>query len=144
MLERTLLIIKPDAVQRNLIGEIIRRIESNGYRIADMKMLRLTRAQAEAFYREHMGKPFYEPLIDFMIEAPCIPIVLEGNHVVSGLRKLIGATDPARAAEGTIRKEFAENGRRNCVHASDSVHKAETEIAFFFDQKHEGIVQKVQ
>lgn len=133
MVERTLLIIKPDAVRRNLIGEILRRIESHGYRIADMKMIQLSRGQAEAFYKEHLGRLFYEPLIDFMIEGPCIPVILEGGHGVSGLRKLIGATDPAHAAEGTIRKDFAENGRRNCVHASDSARKAQEEIAFFFD-----------
>jgi len=138
MFERTLLIIKPDAVKRNLIGEILRRIEACGYRITAIHMRQLTRGQAEVFYHEHKGKPFYEPLIDFMAEAPCVPVVLEGEGVVAGLRRLIGSTDPADAAFGTLRRDFGENGRRNAVHASDSADMAENEIAFFFGQGRSG------
>jgi nucleoside-diphosphate kinase len=134
MVERTLLIIKPDAVKRNLIGEILRRVEAEGYRIDDLKMLRLSRGEAESFYLVHKGKPFYEPLVDFMTEAACLPVVLEGEDVVQGLRGMIGATNPAEAAPGTIRKDFGENGRRNAVHASDSRETAQKEIAFFFDR----------
>jgi nucleoside-diphosphate kinase len=133
MIERTLVIIKPDAVERNLIGEILRRIEARGFRIAGMDMLRLTRKQAEAFYSVHCGKPFYEPLIEFMTSGPCVPVAVEGERAVLGLRELVGATNPAEAAAGTIRREFGENGRRNGVHASDSPETAEKEIAFFFD-----------
>ena len=132
MIERTLVIIKPDAVQRNLIGEILRRIEAGGFRIVQMGMLRLTREQAVAFYAVHNGKPFYEPLIEFMTSGPCVPVAVEGEKAVLRLRELVGATDPAEAATGTLRKEFGENGRRNGVHASDSPDTAEREIAFFF------------
>ncbi|HEX9934940.1 MAG TPA: nucleoside-diphosphate kinase [bacterium] len=138
MIERTLLIIKPDAVKRNLIGDILHRMEANGYRITDIGMVRLSRDRAEIFYNEHKGKLFYEPLIDFMTEAPCVPVILEGEGAISGLRELIGATDPAVALPGTIRKDFGENGRRNAVHASDSKETAEKEIAFFFDSKPQG------
>jgi nucleoside-diphosphate kinase len=135
MTERTLLIIKPDAVEKNLIGEILRRIEADGYRIADMDMLRLTREQAEAFYAIHNGKPFYEPLVEFMTSGPCVPVAVEGEGAILGMRELVGATDPAEAVPGTLRKEFGENGRRNGVHASDSPETAEWEIAFFFDKR---------
>lgn len=135
MVERTLLMIKPDAVQRNLIGEIIRRIENHGYRICDIRMLRLTRERAEAFYQEHHGKTFYEPLIEFMTSGPCVPMVLEGENAIRGLRELVGVTDPPLAAPGTIRKDFGENGRRNSVHASDGPETAKSEIAFFFDKR---------
>jgi nucleoside-diphosphate kinase len=132
MVERTLLIIKPDAVQKNLIGEILRRVEAGGLKITILEMLRLSRAEAETFYSEHKGKPFYEPLVDFMIETACVAAVLEGENAVQGLRQMIGTTDPAQAAPGTIRKDFGENGRRNAVHASDSSETAEKEIVFFF------------
>jgi len=134
MSERTLVIIKPDAVQKKIIGELIRRYEQAGYTIRAMQMIHLSQEQAETFYAVHKGKEFYEPLIKFMIEAPCIPMVLEGEGVIQGVRDLNGATDPKDAAEGTIRKDFAENGRRNAVHASDSPETAEKEIAFFFSK----------
>jgi nucleoside-diphosphate kinase len=135
MTEKTLLIIKPDAVAKAIVGEIIRRIEAKGYRITAMEMMWLSKSDAEAFYLEHKGKPFYEPLVDFMSSGPCIPMMLEGENVVAGIRELIGVTDPAQAAPGTIRKDFAENTRRNAVHASDGVETAAREIAFFFDGK---------
>jgi len=119
-------------VKKRLVGEILRRVEARGFRIASLCMTELSRDRAESFYAEHRGKSFYGPLIDFMTEAPCIPVVLEGENAVSGLRGLVGATDPTAAAPGTIRKDFAENGRRNAVHASDSRQTAEREIAFFF------------
>ncbi|HDQ46178.1 MAG TPA: nucleoside-diphosphate kinase [bacterium] len=136
-LQRTLLIIKPDAVAKNKIGEILRRVEEKGFRIVDLYKRRLTRKEAETFYAEHRGKPFFEPLVDFMTEGPCIPVVLEGENIIPQLRKLVGKTDPADAAQGTIRRDLAENGRRNAVHASDSPETAEREIAFFFDGKRE-------
>jgi nucleoside-diphosphate kinase len=132
MVERTLLIIKPDAVGKKMTGEILQRVEAQGYRIVAMKMMRLSRGEAESFYSVHKGKPFYGPLVDFMTEAACVAVVLEGDGVVSGLRSMIGTTDPAQAAPGTIRKDFGENGRRNAVHASDSRETAEKEIAFFY------------
>lgn len=132
MLERTLVIIKPDAVQKQIVGELVRRYEEADYAIKAMQMIHLSREQAETFYAVHKGKAFYEPLIQFMIEAPCIPMVLEGEDVIQGVRGLNGATDPKDAAGGTIRRDFAENGRRNAVHASDSPETAEREIGFFF------------
>ncbi len=134
-MQRTLLIIKPDAVAKNKIGEILRRVEDNGYRIVALDKRLLTQQEAETFYAVHKGKPFYEPLVAFMTEGPCVPVVLEGENVITGLRQLVGATDPANAAEGTIRRDLGENGRRNAVHASDAQDTAEKEIAFFFDKK---------
>lgn len=132
MPERTLVMIKPDAVQKKIVGELIRRYEEAGYAIKALQMIHLSQEQAETFYAVHQGKAFYEPLIQFMIEAPCIPMVLEGEGVIQGVRELNGATDPKNAEAGTIRKDFAENGRRNAVHASDSAETAEKEIGFFF------------
>jgi nucleoside-diphosphate kinase len=135
MLERTLLNIKPDAVKRNLIGEIIRRVEKNNYRIVSMYMIHLTKKECEAFYAAHREQPFFDKLIDLMISGPCVPIVIEGENVINGIRELIGATDPAEAEEGTIRKDFAENVTINCVHASDGLESAMKEIEFFFSKK---------
>ncbi|NQT24676.1 nucleoside-diphosphate kinase [candidate division KSB1 bacterium] len=134
MCERTLLIVKPDAVGKNLIGEILRRIEAKGFKIVGMKMHHLSKVEAETFYAVHKGRPFYEPLIQFMIEGPCVPVVVEGDNVIEGIRELNGTTDPAIADEGTIRKDFAENTRRNAVHASDSAESAAKEIEFFFPE----------
>lgn len=138
MVESTLLIIKPDAVKKNLIGEILRRVEDKGYRIAALKMIHLTKEQAEAFYAVHKGKEFYDPLVVFMTSGPCVPVIVTGEDVVSGLRELIGATDPAKAKEGTIRKDFAETVRYNAVHGSDSPENAAIETSFFFSnlEKH--------
>jgi nucleoside-diphosphate kinase len=135
MLERTLLIIKPDAIEKNLVDEIIRRIEAKGYRIVAKKKLHLTRQKAESFYEVHREKYFFEKLINYITSGPCIPAVVEGENVIRGIRKLIGATDPKDAAEGTIRKDFAEDGTRNAVHGSDGPETAALEIVFFFDQK---------
>lgn len=135
MVERTLLNIKPDAVERNLIGEIIRRVEKRGYRIVAIDKLRLTRKEAEAFYEIHQGKPFFDELVDFISSGPCIPMVVEGENVIEGIRELIGATDPAKAADGTIRKDFAESITKNSVHASDARETAEVEIGFFFGHR---------
>jgi nucleoside-diphosphate kinase len=135
MTERTLLLIKPDAVEKQIIGKIIQRIEDRGYRIVNIRMIRLSRDEAETFYEIHRGKPFFRPLIDFMISGPCVPVILERSDAITGLREMIGCTDPADAAEGTLRREFAADGRRNAVHASDSQENAAREISFFFDLK---------
>ena len=131
-IERTLLIIKPDAVQKNLIGEIIRRVEAKGFRILDADKILLSRSEAGEFYRVHRGKSFYDDLVAFMSSGPCVPLVVEGENAIEGIRELIGATDPAKAALGTVRREFAESIRRNCVHASDGPDTAGEEIPFFF------------
>ena len=131
-MERTLLIVKPDAVARNVIGEIIRRLEAKHFRIAELKMLCLTRDRAAEFYAVHRHRPFYDALIDFMTSGPCVPMVLERDNAVSFLRETIGNTDPAEAAEGTIRKDFATDIQNNAVHASDSRENADREVAFFF------------
>ncbi len=134
MMQRTLLNIKPDAVKKNLIGEILKRVELQNFRIAAMKKIHLRQEEAEAFYAVHEGKPFYEPLVKFMISGPCVAVVVEGENVIQGIRDLAGATDPEEAAEGTIRKDYAENVRVNCVHSSDSPESAAEEIPFFFSQ----------
>lgn len=135
-MERTLMIIKPDAVGKNLIGDIIGRVENRGYRIGNIVMKHLSKEEAEAFYSVHKGEPFYEGLIHFMTSGPCVPMVVEGEKVIPGLRSLVGPTDPAEAPEGTIRYDHAENVRRNAVHASDSQETAGKEIAFFFDHSY--------
>ncbi|MDG2947552.1 nucleoside-diphosphate kinase [Bisgaard Taxon 10/6] len=131
-LERTLSIIKPDAVERHLIGQILARFEQSGFQIAAIKMLHLTKPQAEGFYAEHQGKPFFDGLVEYMTSAPVVVSVLAKENAVKDYRTLIGATDPAQAAEGTIRKDFAESRQRNSVHGSDSVESAVREIAYFF------------
>lgn len=135
MLERTLLNIKPDAVKRNLIGEIIRRVEKRGYRIVAIDKHLLTRKEAEAFYEIHKEKPFFDELVDFISSGPCVPMVVEGENVITGIRELIGATDPSKATEGTIRREFAESITKNSVHASDGPDTAKEEIGFFFGRR---------
>lgn len=135
MLERTLLNIKPDAVERNLIGEIIRRVEQKGYRIVAIDKLKLSRDEAEAFYEIHKGKPFFDELVDFISSGPCVPMIVEGENVIEGIRELIGATDPAEAADGTVRKDFAKSITQNSVHASDAPATAKEEIAFFFGRR---------
>lgn len=131
-LERTLSIIKPDAVERNLVGRILARFEQSGFRIVAVKMLHLTKPQAEGFYAEHQGKPFFDGLVKYMTSAPVVVSVLEKENAVKDYRMLIGATNPEQAAEGTIRKDFAESQSRNSVHGSDSVESAVREIAYFF------------
>ena len=132
MTERTFSIIKPDAVKRNLIGAILGRFESQGFRVVALKMVQLTKEQAEGFYAEHQGKPFFDPLVEYMLSGPIVVSVLEKENAVKDYHTLIGATNPAEAAEGTIRKDFALNQRENSVHGSDSVESAKREIAYFF------------
>src|SRR5690606_3929479 len=128
-------IIKPDAVKDNKIGEIIAMITQSGFKIKAMKMVRLTRASAEGFYEIHKERSFFNELIDYMTSGPCVQIALEKENAVEDYRKLIGATDPAKAAEGTIRKLYARNIQFNAVHGSDSDENAEKEIAHFFSRK---------
>lgn len=133
-LERTLSIIKPDATRRNLTGAINKMLEDAGLRIVAQKRIQLTRAQAEAFYSVHRERPFFNDLCEFMISGPVVVQVLEGENAVLKNREVMGATDPAKAAEGTIRKTFAENIEANSVHGSDSLENAEKEIRFFFSE----------
>ena len=131
-LQRTLSIIKPDAVKRHLIGAILVRFEQQGFNIAAAKMVQLSREQAEGFYAEHQGKPFFEPLVEYMTSAPVFVSVLEKENAVQDYRTLIGTTNPETAAEGTIRRDFALSQRENSVHGSDSPESAAREIAYFF------------
>lgn len=131
-LEQTLSILKPDATKRNLTGAINRRFEENGLRIVAQKRLRLSKDQAEKFYEVHKERPFYGELVDFMISGPVVVQVLEGENAVLKNREVMGATNPADAAEGTIRKDFAESLQANSVHGSDSAENAKIEIDFFF------------
>jgi nucleoside-diphosphate kinase len=130
--ERTLSIIKPDATRRNLTGKINARFEEKGLRIVAQKRLQLTKAQAEAFYAVHKARPFFGELVSFMISGPVVAQVLEGENAVTANRDIMGATDPKKAADGTIRKDFAESIEANSVHGSDSAENAAVEIAFFF------------
>ena len=132
--ERTLSIIKPDATRRNLTGAINQRFEEAGLRIVAQKRLQLTRAQAQAFYGVHRERPFFADLVAFMTSGPVVAQVLEGEGAVARNREVMGATDPAKADAGTIRKDFAENIEANSVHGSDSAENAAIEIAFFFSQ----------
>jgi nucleoside-diphosphate kinase len=131
-LERTLSIIKPDATRRNLTGQINARFEGKGLRIVAQKRLQLTRAEAEAFYAVHKARPFFGELVAFMISGPVVAQVLEGENAVAANRDIMGATDPKKAAPGTIRADLAESIEANSVHGSDSAENAATEIAFFF------------
>lgn len=130
--EKTLSIIKPDAVKSNHIGDIVQRFESNGLKITALKMTKLTPEKANSFYKEHEGKPFYKELTDFMISGPIVVMVLEGQDAVAKNRELMGATDFKKAAPGTIRRTFANSITENAVHGSDSTESAKREIAFFF------------
>ena len=131
-IERTLSIIKPDATRRNLTGQINARFEAAGLRIVAQRRMRLSRAQAEAFYAVHRERPFYRSLCEFMTSGPVVVQVLEGDDAIEINRKVMGATDPAKAAPGTIRKNFAESIEANSVHGSDAAETAAREIAFFF------------
>ena len=134
MSQRTLSIIKPDGVSRNLIGEVIKRIEGLGLRILAMKMIRMTKEQAKGFYKVHEGKPFYESVTDFMSSGPSVVMVLEGDHAIQGYRDLMGATNFREAKEGTIRHLFATDIEKNVVHGSDSEETARFEIGYFFNE----------
>jgi nucleoside-diphosphate kinase len=131
-LERTFSIIKPDAARRNLTGAINDRIERAGLRIIGQRRLKMSRQQAEGFYAVHRERPFFGSLVEFMTSGPVVVQVLEGENAVAKYREVMGATDPAKAAAGTIRKDFAESIEANSVHGSDSAENAKTEIAFFF------------
>lgn len=133
-LERTLGIIKPDAVAHRHTGGILSLIEQNGFRIVALKMRRLSQAEAEAFYEVHRERPFFSGLVKFMTEGPVIVLALERENAVAQWRQLMGATNPANAAEGTIRKLFAENIERNAVHGSDAPETATQEVPFFFSK----------
>ncbi|HKI73343.1 MAG TPA: nucleoside-diphosphate kinase [Pseudomonadales bacterium] len=131
--ERTLSIIKPDAVEKNVIGEIISRFEQSGLRVVAARMAQLTTAQAEGFYAEHEGKPFFEKLVQYMTSGPVVVQVLEGDNAIAKNRELMGATNPKDAAPGTIRADFAESIDANAVHGSDSPTSAKREIDYFFN-----------
>jgi nucleoside-diphosphate kinase len=132
---RTLAILKPDCVEKNLIGEVIAKITEAGFKIVAMKMTRLTKASAGGFYEVHKDKPFFNDLVEYMTSGPCVPIALEKENAVEDFRKLIGATNPENAEEGTIRKMYAESIERNIIHGSDSDENAAKEIAHFFSRK---------
>lgn len=134
-MEQTLSIIKPDAVAKNVVGQILARFEEAGLRIAATKKTRMSRVDAEAFYAIHAERPFFKDLVDFMISGPVVVTVLEGDNAMSKNRDLMGATNPKEAEAGTIRADFADSIDANAVHGSDSVENAETEINFFFAQR---------
>jgi len=131
-MERTLAIIKPDAMERRVAGEVIKRIEAEGFKIIQMRMLRLSKREAEGFYQVHRGKPFFESLTDFMSSGPCVAMVLEGEGAIERWRKIMGATDYRKAEEGTIRRQYATDIEKNVVHGSDSKESAAFEISYFF------------
>ena len=133
-MERTLSIIKPDGVKRGLIGEIVRMLEQNNLEIIAMKMLHMTKQQAEGFYAVHRERPFFQSLTDFMSSGPAIVMVLQGENVIARYRELMGATNYKEAAEGTIRKAFATDIEQNVVHGSDAPETAAFEISYFFNQ----------
>lgn len=134
-MERTLSIIKPDAVKKGVIGQIIARFEANGLRIAAAKKIWLGRQDAKAFYEVHKDRPFFGDLVDFMVSGPVVVMVLEGPNAVAKNRELMGATDPKKAEKGTIRADFAESIDANAVHGSDSLENAAREVAFFFSSR---------
>jgi nucleoside-diphosphate kinase len=137
-LERTLILVKPDGVARSLVGEVVSRVENKGYQIVGLKMLTPTREILAKHYAEHEGKPFYEPLIEFMLSGPIVAMIAQGNRVIEGFRKLAGTTDPTTAEPGTIRGDLArDQGTKvvqNIVHGSDSPESAAREIAIFFPE----------
>lgn len=136
--ERTLILVKPDGVARSLVGEVVSRVESKGYQVVGLKMMKPTREILAKHYAEHEGKPFYEPLIEFMLSGPIVAMIAQGNRVIEGFRKLAGTTDPTTAEPGTIRGDLArDQGTKvvqNIVHGSDSPESAAREIAIFFPE----------
>jgi len=134
MIEQTLCIIKPDALERNLAGEILKRIEAFGFRIKGLKMIHMSKSQARGFYAVHRDKPFFDSLTDYMSSGAAIVAILEGDSAVQRYRDLMGATNPEEAGEGTLRKLFALDIEKNSVHGSDSQENASREIAYFFNQ----------
>ena len=133
-MERTFTILKPDTVKAGNTGRIIDRLLKEGFRIRAMKLIHLTKAQAEGFYYVHKERPFFSSLVEFMSEGPIVPMVLEADNAIEKLRKVMGATDPAKADAGTIRKDFATNIERNAMHGSDGPDTAAFEIAYFFNR----------
>ena len=133
-MERTLSIVKPDGVGGNLVGEVLRRFEEKGVSIVALKMIHLSKEQAEGFYHVHRERPFFGSLTDFMSSGPCVVMVLEGDGAISGVRTTMGATDPEKAEPGTIRKDFASGIEKNIVHGSDSPESAAYEIGYFFSE----------
>jgi len=134
-MERTFVMIKPDGVQRNLVGEILARYEKKGYKLLAMKLMRVTEELAHQHYAEHVGKPFFPGLVEYITSGPVVALVLGGKGVVAGVRAMNGATNPANAAPGTIRGDYGIEVGRNVVHASDSVESAEREIAIYFKEE---------
>lgn len=135
MSNKTLAILKPDCVRKNLIGKVISQIQEAGFKVSGLKMVHLTQDSAKGFYEVHSERPFFNDLIAYMTSGPCVPIALEKENAVEDFRKLIGATDPTKAAEGTIRKLYAESIQENIVHGSDSDENAAKEISHFFTRK---------
>ena len=133
-MERTLSIVKPDGVGENLVGEVLRRFEEKGVSIVALKMIHLSKEQAEGFYHVHRERPFFGSLTDFMSSGPCVVMVLEGDGAISGVRATMGATNPEEAEPGTIRKDFASGIEKNIVHGSDSPESAAYEIGYFFSE----------
>jgi len=133
-MQKTLSIVKPDGVGQNVIGKVVSRIEGEGFRIVAMRMVRLTRVEAEGFYAVHRERPFFKDLTAFMSSGPAVVLVLEAEDAIARWREVMGATDPAKAAEGTLRREYATNIECNVVHGSDAPETARTEIAYFFPQ----------
>jgi len=131
-IERTLSIVKPDATRKNLIGKIVARFEEEGLRIAGIRKVHLSKLEAEGFYAVHKARPFFGELCEFMMSGPCVVIVLEGENAIARNREIMGATNPANAAPGTLRKLYADSVGENAVHGSDSAENAKTEIAYFF------------
>lgn len=132
MIQQTLSIIKPDGVRQNVVGSVLARIEEAGFRIVGLRMIQMSKRQAEGFYAVHRARPFFDSLTDFMSSGPSVVMVLEKDNAVEDLRKLMGATDPAKAEKGTIRKDFATSVEANVIHGSDSPESAAIEIPFFF------------
>ena len=131
-MERTLSIVKPDGVEKGLIGEVIKRFEDKGLQVIGLKMVKMSKREAEGFYEVHRGKPFFESLTTFMSSGPAVVMVLEGDNAIQRVRDLMGATDPQEAAEGTLRRQFGSNIERNVVHGSDAPDTAAFEIGYFF------------
>ena len=132
--ERTLAILKPDCVRKELVGEVLRRIQEAGFQLRALKMIRMSKAEAEGFYAVHEDKPFFDDLTDFMSGGPCVPVVLEKENAIEDFRALIGATDPDEADDGTIRSDFAGSIQENIVHGSDSPENGRKETAYFFPE----------
>ena len=132
-MERTLSIVKPDGVQKHLIGEVVKRFEDHGLKVIALKMISMSKKEAEGFYAVHQGKPFFESLTTFMSSGPSVVMVLEGEEAISKARELMGATDPKQAKEGTLRRQFAANIENNVVHVSDAPETAAFEMKYFFN-----------